>query len=99
MSKQHRTAMGQSIDMDSLRAKNEHVRAVGNIPVNARGDTIDSRGRVIETATAKLSRSHKNTTQAIRAPQKQEPKIKPEEFTINDIDAALFDEPNPDKGE
>jgi hypothetical protein len=97
MSKQHRTAMGKMVDMDALLAKNEHVRAVGNIPVNARGDTIDSKGRVIETATAKLSRSHKNTTQSIRQPVA--PVIKPEEFKTSDEDQDLFDEPNPDKGE
>jgi len=33
----HRTAQGKLIDMASLIADNEHVRAVGNLKVNARG--------------------------------------------------------------
>jgi hypothetical protein len=34
--------------MAALRQKNEQVRAVGNMHVNARGDTIDSNGNVIQ---------------------------------------------------
>lgn len=48
MAETHRSAMGKNIDMASLRAKNERVRAVGNMLVNARGDTIDSNGNVIQ---------------------------------------------------
>ncbi len=40
----YRTAMGKTVDMAALTAKNEKVRAVGNMSVNARGDTIDARG-------------------------------------------------------
>ena len=32
----HRSAMGKSVDMATLAAKNENVRAVGNMKVNAR---------------------------------------------------------------
>ena len=48
MAETHRSAMGKSIDMAALRQKNERVRAVGNMLVNARGDTIDSNGNVIQ---------------------------------------------------
>ena len=44
---QHRSAQGKIIDMAALAAKNERVRAVGNMPVNARGDTIGANGKVI----------------------------------------------------
>ena len=40
---QYRTAQGKNIDMAALAAKNERTRAVGNMNVNARGDTIDGR--------------------------------------------------------
>jgi predicted GNAT family acetyltransferase len=37
----YRTALGKSVDMGSLLLKNEDVRAVGNMGVNARGDVIN----------------------------------------------------------
>lgn len=51
----HRTALGKMIDMNALRTKNEHVRAVGNMSVNARGDTIDSHDNVIQDATKRVN--------------------------------------------
>jgi hypothetical protein len=39
--------MGRSVDMAALRAKNERVRAVGNMNVNSRGDVIDSNNEII----------------------------------------------------
>ena len=39
---QRRSAQGKMIDMTALAARNERVRAVGNMNVNARGDTIDA---------------------------------------------------------
>ena len=47
MSDIHKSAMGRSVDMAALRAKNERVRAVGNMSVNARGDVIDSNNEII----------------------------------------------------
>jgi hypothetical protein len=47
MSDIHKSAMGRSVDMAALRAKNERVRAVGNMSVNARGDIIDSNNQII----------------------------------------------------
>ena len=41
-----KTSRGKTIDMGSLAARNETVRAVGNLPMNARGDIIDNRGEV-----------------------------------------------------
>ena len=57
----YRTAMGKVVDMAALTAKNEKTRAVGNMKVNARGDTIDAQGRVIRTATAKVNDSYNKT--------------------------------------
>jgi hypothetical protein len=41
-----RTARGRTLDMSALAAKNEKVRAISNVPINARGDIIDNRGNV-----------------------------------------------------
>jgi hypothetical protein len=57
----HRTAMGKSLDMAALQAKNEKVRAVGNMSVNARGDTIDSNGKIITPVTSKTGESYAKT--------------------------------------
>ena len=57
----HRSALGKSIDMSALAAKNERVRAVGNMSVNARGDTIDSFGKVIKPATEKVNEKYART--------------------------------------
>ena len=51
----YRTAMGKSVDMGTLIARNEKTRAVGNMKVNARGDTIDAHGRITKPVTDKVS--------------------------------------------
>ena len=52
----YKTAMGKSVDIGSLRLQNEHVRAVGNMGVNARGDRIDATGKIIDSANDQLQR-------------------------------------------
>ena len=42
-----RSAVGKEIDMAALVSKHEHVRAAGNMGVNARGDVIDGKNQVI----------------------------------------------------
>ena len=44
-----RTMKGRKLNMADLAKKNEHVRAVGNAGMNARGDRLDSEGNVIAT--------------------------------------------------
>lgn len=61
MSRNYRTAQGKNIDMASLIAKNEKVRAVGNMKVNARGDTIDSTGKVVVPVTQKVGDAYAKT--------------------------------------
>jgi hypothetical protein len=56
MSKEvYRSANGKIVDMGALRLKNEKVRAIGNMKVNARGDEIDDRGRVIRKKTEQVN--------------------------------------------
>jgi len=57
----YRTAMGKVVDMAALTAKNEKTRAVGNMKVNARGDTIDAQGRVVKSVTVKANDSYNRT--------------------------------------
>jgi hypothetical protein len=57
----YRTAQGKMIDMAALAAKNEKARAVGNMKVNARGDTIDAEGRIIVPVTEKVADKYAKT--------------------------------------
>lgn len=57
----YRTAQGKRLDMAILARKNERTRAVGNMSVNARGDTIDSQGRVIVPVTKKVGDKYQRT--------------------------------------
>lgn len=61
--KKHVTALGKPFDMAALRAKNEKVRAVGNMNVNARGDVIDSHNKVINDATKRVNIMYQKTMQ------------------------------------
>lgn len=58
---QYRSALGRSVDMAQLAAKNENVRAVGNMSVNARGDTIDGSGKVVVPVTKKVGEAYQRT--------------------------------------
>jgi hypothetical protein len=57
----YRTALGKVVDMSILSAKNEKTRAVGNMRVNARGDTIDANGNIIKPATNKVNEAYSKT--------------------------------------
>lgn len=57
----YRSALGKDIDMTRIASQNEHVRAVGNMKVNARGDTIDSNNRVVEPVTKKVNDMYQRT--------------------------------------
>jgi len=59
--KNYRSAMGKNVDMAALLAKNENTRAVGNMKVNARGDTIDAQGRIIRPVTTKVNEAYSKT--------------------------------------
>lgn len=59
MSKEvYRSANGKIVDMGALRLKNEKVRAIGNMKVNARGDEIDDGGRVIRKKTEQVNNQY-----------------------------------------
>lgn len=58
----YKSANGKSVDMGALRLKNEQVRAVGNMKVNARGDQIDDSNRVIASKPEQVQRQYQRQT-------------------------------------
>jgi len=60
--KVYRTAQGKMVDLGSLQLRNETVRSVGNMKVNARGDLIDSNNRPINTRNQQVDRQYRRQT-------------------------------------
>ncbi len=58
----YRTAQGKMVDLGSLQLRNENVRAVGNMKVNARGDLIDSNNRSISSRNKQVARQYRKQT-------------------------------------
>jgi hypothetical protein len=61
-SKVYRSAQGKSVDLGTIMLQNEHVRAVGNMNVNARGDKLDQNNQVVETKPRQIQRQNARTT-------------------------------------
>lgn len=92
----YRSAHGRQVDMTSLAAKNERVRAVGNMNVNARGDVIDSDNKVIKDNTKRVKTNYNKTvvTNAPKptptpAPSTQLRELTPEEQMFEDDDEDI----------
>jgi hypothetical protein len=66
--KVYRTAQGRIVDLGALEAQNEHVRAVGNMKVNARGDKLDANGNIISTRSQQVNRSLDRATNTAAGP-------------------------------
>jgi hypothetical protein len=62
----YRTANGKQLDMRALALKNENVRAVGNMKVNARGDIINDANRIIKSKAAQVNRQYRQEVQMRR---------------------------------
>ena len=58
-SKIYRTAQGKQLDIGALQLKNENVRAVGNMNVNARGDVVDSKNRPIDSRNNQVAKQYR----------------------------------------
>lgn len=54
----YKTAQGKLVDMGKLILQNEHVRAVGNMNVNARGDILDDKNQIIAKRQQQLQRNY-----------------------------------------
>ena len=88
--KNYKSAMGKTIDMAALASRNENTRAVGNMRVNARGDTIDANGRIIKPVTDKVNEAYSKTVgnksaQVTKRPVTPKPQVK-EELTPTEIE-------------
>jgi hypothetical protein len=60
--KVYRTAQGKMVDLGALQLRNENVRAVGNMKVNARGDLVDSANRAIDTRNKQVAKQYQRQT-------------------------------------
>jgi hypothetical protein len=87
---QYRSALGKMVDMTKLASKNENVRAVGNMKVNARGDTIDSQGKVIVPVTRKVGEGYQRTV-SNRATNVMKPE------NVATVDSVSNEELHPDE--
>ena len=61
--KVYKTAQGKTVDLGAIILQNEHVRAVGNMNVNARGDLLDGSNLVIDNRNQQVARQMERTTQ------------------------------------
>ena len=66
--KVYRTAQGKMVDLGALQLRNENVRAVGNMGVNARGDLLDSQNRPINTRNQQVAKSYNRQTNVTNQP-------------------------------
>lgn len=62
MSKTHRTARGDAVDMDMIRLSNESTIAIGNMKTNARGDQLGPGGKVVKSRAQVMQEYHKLNT-------------------------------------
>ena len=63
--KNYRSANNRTVDMDTLRLKNEEVRAVGNMGVNARGDRLDNKNKTVDSRNRRVTRQYKKQTNVV----------------------------------
>jgi hypothetical protein len=59
--------MGKEVDLGALLLQNEHVRAVGNMNVNARGDILDGANKVIDQKNRQVQRQYQRLTTNVSA--------------------------------
>ena len=65
------------VDIGALQLQNENVRAVGNMPVNARGDMVDSMNRPISTKNKQVNKQYNKQTSESKPLPKTAPASKP----------------------
>lgn len=59
----YRSALGKSVDMGSLLSKNETVRAIGNMGVNARGDVVSNNNTAVASRNTKVNNHYRKQIQ------------------------------------
>jgi hypothetical protein len=93
----YKTAQGKAVDLGTIMLQNEHVRAVGNMNVNARGDKLDQNNRVIETKARQIQKQNERTTNVSSAPVQHSSKARKvkKDATLEDTTAVEDVEPAP----
>jgi hypothetical protein len=89
-SKMYRTALGKQVDMGSLLLKNEDVRAVGNMGVNARGDVINKKNDSIIPKAKQVNQEYRKQ---IRNQIEDVPIGTNKVSEVDDIEIEGFDTP------
>jgi hypothetical protein len=56
----YKTALGQTVNMDQLRLKNENTKAVGNMNANARGDIVNTNGNIVQGRNQRMHEQYKH---------------------------------------
>ena len=105
--KVYKTAMGKTVDLGSLILQNEHVRAVGNMGVNARGDVIDGADRVIDQKNRQIQRQVNrqvktnvqedpvySSTRQVKASKKSEDRTVSETVLLQDPPVSIVTAPS-----
>ena len=59
MKKTYRSAGGKTVDLETLMLKNEDVRAVGNMNVNARGDVISPENKKVASRSEQVNKQYR----------------------------------------
>ena len=78
-------ARGTSIDMNLLRKQNEKIRAISNVKLNARGDTIDSNNKVVQSINQRVQRQYDAQVQPKNVETPPMPAVAP---------PIIFEQPN-----
>lgn len=73
----YRTAQGKKVDMGALLLKNEDVRAVGNMGVNAKGDLINNSNTTTSSRTEQVNQQYRKQirNQIIDVPTSKQPAL------------------------
>ena len=81
------TARGKKIDFEKLRRANETETAIGNVPVNARGDEIGPGGKIIKKREEIIKEYYATNPKAVSNTQaKPAPTLPVEETkTVDDV--------------
>lgn len=65
----YKSANGKMVDMGALRQKNERVRAVGNMKVNARGDQVNDENNIVASRGQQSNNQYNKQVQNPRGPK------------------------------
>ena len=97
----YKSAMGRVVDLGALMLENENTRAVGNMNVNARGDTLDSANRVVDPKPKQVQKHYQRqstntsatvpTTSTREAKKQQAEKTKTKKSKEKAVNSSVLD--------